>query len=45
VGRLNSTGQLDDGTTTNRTSPIMVPDITGAFRLGGGVNFSVVLHS
>ena len=42
---LNSAGQLGDGTTTNRTSPIKVPGITGAFGLGGGVKFSVVLHS
>ena len=39
----NSTGQLGDGTQTNRVSPVKVPGLTGAFGLGGGVNYSVVL--
>jgi hypothetical protein len=30
---------------TNRATPVHVPGITGAFGLGGGVNYSVVLHS
>lgn len=41
----NNDGQLGDGTETNRASPIKVPGLTGAFGLGGGVNYSVVLHS
>jgi alpha-tubulin suppressor-like RCC1 family protein len=42
---LNSTGQLGDGTTTNRRAPVRVAGLTGAFGVGGGVNYSVVLHS
>jgi alpha-tubulin suppressor-like RCC1 family protein len=41
----NNDGQLGDGTKTNRSAPIKVPGLTGAFGLGGGVNCSVVLHS
>ena len=42
---LNSTGQLGDGTTTNRRVPVRVPGISGAFGVGGGVNYSIVLHT
>jgi alpha-tubulin suppressor-like RCC1 family protein len=42
---LNSTGQLGDGTTTNRRVPVRIAGISGAFGVGGGVNYSVVLHT
>jgi alpha-tubulin suppressor-like RCC1 family protein len=42
---LNSTGQLGLGNTTNQLSPVKVPGLSGAFGLGGGVNYSVVLHT
>ena len=41
----NNDGQLGDGTKTNRATPIKAPGLTDAFGLGGGVNYSVVLHS
>jgi alpha-tubulin suppressor-like RCC1 family protein len=41
----NNDGQLGDGTKTNRSTPIHIPGITGAFGLGGGVNYRVVLHA
>ena len=42
---LNSAGQLGLGNTTNRLSPVKVPGLSGGFGLGGGVNYSVVLHT
>jgi alpha-tubulin suppressor-like RCC1 family protein len=41
----NNYGEVGDGTKTNRSVPTKVPGITGAFGVGGGVNYSVVLHT
>jgi alpha-tubulin suppressor-like RCC1 family protein len=42
---LNTDGQLGDGTKTNRSVPTRLPGLSGAFGLGGGVNYSAVLHT
>ena len=42
---LDADGELGDGATTNRTAPFKVLGISGAFGLGGGVNYSIVLHT
>ena len=40
----NAFGQLGDGTTTNRTSSVLVPGVTGAvLAAGGGAEYAVVL--
>jgi alpha-tubulin suppressor-like RCC1 family protein len=47
-GRLDSLAiesELGDGTKTNRGVPTRLPGPSGAFGLGGGVNYSVVLHT
>lgn len=38
----NSTGQLGDGTTTQRTSPVQMTGVTGAVQAAAGDDFSVV---
>ncbi len=39
---MNDYGQLGDGTTTTRLSPILVPGITGAVEAHGGRGYTVV---
>jgi len=41
----NNDGEVGDGTKTNRSVPTKLPGLSGAFGLGGGVNYSVVLHA
>jgi hypothetical protein len=40
----NAAGQLGDGTLANRSTPIVVPGVTGAVKAGGGgAAYSVIL--
>ncbi|KPA12999.1 hypothetical protein MHK_006794, partial [Candidatus Magnetomorum sp. HK-1] len=41
----NSKGQLGDGTTTNRTTPVKVPDLTDVVSIGAGEFFSVAVKN
>lgn len=41
----NGEGQLGDGTTTNRTSPVLVTNLTGIAKVSCGSNFSMALSS
>jgi hypothetical protein len=41
---MGGPGPAGDGSTTNRRVPVRVAGISGAFGLGGGVNYSAVLH-
>ena len=39
----NANGQLGDGTTTNRTTPIAVPNLTGVVQVSAGYAHSLAL--
>ena len=42
---LNYTGQLGDGTTTDRNSPVLVNGLTDVIDISAGLDFSVALKS
>jgi alpha-tubulin suppressor-like RCC1 family protein len=41
----NQYGQLGDGATTSRSTPVQVPGLSGIIMVGAGTNFSVALKS
>jgi len=42
---LNNRGQLGDGSTTNRTTPVQVSGLTGVMVIAGGAYHSLALKS
>jgi hypothetical protein len=42
---LNDSGQLGDGTTTNRSSPVQVVGLSGVTAIAAGQNFSLALET
>jgi len=42
---FNTSGQLGDGTTTTRTTAVVVSGIAGAMKAAGGGEYSVVVAS
>ena len=45
VWGANASGQLGDGTTTNRTSPVLLTSISDVSSITGGTSYTIALKS